>query len=143
MDQTQDVRTLELAPVTGASCAATADMRKAPRFPMTSAIRIRWVDCQRQLRYVTGQGVDISEGGLGVRLPVQLRAGALVNLELAGSGQLVCQRCSRGCDVGDRRFIGGRLIRVGPLPDTGNTSVIICWSLHGHFCSLTAPRAAG
>ena len=86
MNQALDVRTAEFTPAARTSCAATADIRKAPRFPMTSAIRIGWVDCQRQMRYATGQGVDISEGGLGVRLPVQLRAGALVNLELALCG---------------------------------------------------------
>ena len=87
MDQTQDVQTAwsdQAGP--GASCLAPADMRKARRFPMTSAIRIGWVDCERQMRYVGAQGVDISEGGLGVRLPIQLRTGALVNLELALCG---------------------------------------------------------
>jgi hypothetical protein len=85
MNQTQDRGRWEFPQAAGA-VAPAVEMRKSPRFPMTSAVRVGWVDCQRQMRYVTAQGVDISENGLAVRLPVQLRHGALLNLELAHCG---------------------------------------------------------
>ena len=65
---------------------AAAEARREPRFPMTASVRVGWVDSQRQMKYMTGQGLNISERGLAARLPVPLPASALVHLDVGGCG---------------------------------------------------------
>jgi hypothetical protein len=53
---------------------------------MAAAVRIGWMDANRQMRYRTARGVDISENGLGLRIPVPLAPATLVHLELTNCG---------------------------------------------------------
>ena len=53
---------------------------------MSGSVRVGWVDSCRQMVYVTAKGVDLSETGLAVRMPVRLPPRTLVHLEIAGCG---------------------------------------------------------
>jgi hypothetical protein len=59
---------------------------------MTATVRIGWIGRRRQMTYVTGPGIDISEHGLAVRIPRPLPMGTLVHLELAGCGMSAAGR---------------------------------------------------
>lgn len=66
--------------------ASTADSRKFPRYPMSSAVRIGWIGRRRQMTYVVARGIDISEHGVAIRTARPLPLSALVHLDLGGCG---------------------------------------------------------
>jgi len=79
-----------------AALAAAVETRRGPRYPMTVAVRVGWIDDEKRMSYTVAEGMDISEAGLAVRMAHRLRESALVHLELAGSGMSAVARV-RNC----------------------------------------------
>ena len=86
MDSSQESTVLDRVSAGQAAGFGRVELRQAPRFPMSASVRVGWVDTCRQMVYVTAQGVDLSETGLAVRMPVRLPPRTLVHLEIAGCG---------------------------------------------------------
>jgi hypothetical protein len=93
VERTDKVDGVEPAVLAGVSAV---DARRGPRYPMTVAVRVGWINDEKRMSYLTAEGVDISEGGLAVHMGHRLRLSALVHLELAGSGMCAVARV-RNC----------------------------------------------
>jgi len=90
----------------GQATAPLVESRRAPRHPLASPVRLGWINDDKRMEYVAGQGMDISESGLSVLAGQRLRVSALVHVdvgerELTGIGRVRnCIRSASGWRTG-------------------------------------------
>ena len=58
------------------------ESRCGQRLPVTSPLRLGWINDEKRMEYTDGQTIDISLTGLAAWLPRRMRISALVHLEI-------------------------------------------------------------
>jgi hypothetical protein len=80
--------------------------RCAQRLPVSSPVRLGWINDEKRMEYADGHTIDISITGLGVYLPRRMRISALVHLEIPERQVFLlgrvrnCVHCNDGWRVG-------------------------------------------
>ena len=69
----------------------TSELRRAPRHDFKGEVEFL------SPRACTGQGIDLTEGGIGVKVPDPFAAGEIVKLKILG-GRLIVQGTVRWCE---------------------------------------------
>ena len=72
------------------------ESRRAWRQPMTSAVRVGWINDEKRMEYTAGTGIDMAESGLALMAEQRLRLSALVHLEVSERGLVAIGRV-RNC----------------------------------------------
>ena len=72
------------------------ESRRTWREPMTSAVRVGWINDEKRMVYTEGVGIDIAESGIGLFAGQRFRLSALVHLEVAERGLVALGRV-RNC----------------------------------------------
>jgi hypothetical protein len=84
----------------GTSMATTPqpflESRRTLRQPMTSPVRVGWINDDKRMEYVAGTGIDMGESGLAVWSEQRLRLSALVHVEVSERGLVAIGRV-RNC----------------------------------------------
>jgi len=72
------------------------ESRRAWRQPMTSAVRVGWINDEKRMEYTAGAGIDMAESGLAILAEQRLRLSALVHVEVDERGLVAIGRV-RNC----------------------------------------------